>query len=167
MKFLQFLLPVVLSFITLACAAPEPGTVDHQRQLEEEARRNFYAMKERENSSRPAYGYGPVHTDASTIGPVRTNASRKGGFISINTSYFGNPFAGSRSAKSESYTRRNPRADDTVYYYDVPRPKPQPRISARDRAYERKLNQFAASLGKLPEDLTPMQRERFRLHYRE
>lgn len=51
---MKLLLPVALSLLTIACAAPKPGTAAHQRQLADEAREHFLALKEEERKSRPA-----------------------------------------------------------------------------------------------------------------
>ena len=54
------------------------------------------------------------------------------------------------------------RSDETLYLYDMPHgPEPD---SARYRAYK---IQYAHELAKLPQDLTPEEREWVRRHYRE
>lgn len=182
---MKFLPPLVFALLTTACVAPapQPGTAAHQRQLADEARENFYALKELERKSRPgavvarkeapkpafseksrkpapkvaaARSTKPAKTLAKAPAPAKRAASVK-------------PLASGQPAKSRGLFKpadsnrlaKNRRNDDTVYYYDLPRTS-EPK-SARYRAYKR---QYAEALGKSPEALTPKEREWVRMHYR-
>ena len=130
---MKSLLPLALAFLLAACATPEDKDAAHQRQLEKEARENFMALKAREGGPRP----------------VRLAQNE--------------PLTPAKTYHHSSY-RAEParRADDTIYYWDMPRRNETP--SALYLAY---LQQSARELAKRPEDLAPEEREWVRRHYRD
>jgi hypothetical protein len=154
---MKFLLALALAFLTAACAAPQPGTASHQRQLAEEARENFYLLKAQQGR--------PSRPIASIEAPAPKRARRQPSIVKQPTPAR-TRFAPARPApRALRYVASAPRTvrqvDDTIYYYDVPH-GPEP-TSARYRAAK---VQYARELSKRPQDLTSEEREWVRSHYR-
>ncbi len=139
------------ALLLASCATPppEPGTVDHQQQLADEARRNFLAMKELERQTNPAIaarqaarGSAPAQERLTPVAPISQDA---------NNQRF-------RRTEWRSTTQYN---EETVYYTAPTGPEP---TSARYLAYKQR---YAQELAKRPEDLTSEEREWVRRHYRD
>jgi hypothetical protein len=151
------LFPFSLAVILAACAAPapQPGTESHQRQLEKEARENFYAMQAENRRKNPRL---QARAEAARVEAARAEESpertpRTAKAIPRKSHDDLDPFARYRPSRN---------SDDTIYLYDMPN-GPEPR-SERYRTYK---IQYARSLAKRPEDLTPEEREWVRRHYRD
>jgi hypothetical protein len=180
---MKFLFPIACGLLLAACSSimpePKPGTAAHQQWLHEQARKNFYAMKEAERKAHPQF--------VRTAEPVVVETPRLKPFTAPPSFAFTNPFATKPApavkrhappkpattfqptpAKPIAKTKplppfeRTRKTDDTLYYYDMPH-GPEPN-SARYRAY--KL-QYARELAKSPQDLTSEEREWVRRHYRD
>ncbi len=84
---MKFFLPVVLACLAVACVPPKPGTAAHQRLLENQAKENFYALKDKERKS------APPSTVARTEEPAKVRLKP----FTATTFEFTNPFASSRT----------------------------------------------------------------------
>lgn len=152
------LLPFSLAVLLAACATPAPqtGTESHQRHLEKEARANFYAMQAEHRRKNPQLQARHEAREQERLRTASNSAERTPRPVKAiprRSRDEADPFA--RYRPSRGY-------DDTIYLSDMPN-GPEPR-SERYRTYK---IEYARSLAKSPEDLTPEEREWVRRHYRD
>lgn len=100
MRAVKFLLPLALALILAACSTPEDKEAAHQRQLHEEARANFMAMKARERKSGAPMAARTGVPAAAPLPSSRPEPRVK--------------------APRSSEPKRKPRNDETIYYWNVP-----------------------------------------------
>jgi hypothetical protein len=145
---MKFFLPATLAILLAACAfTPEDKEAAHQRQLEKEARENFYALKAQEHPNAPPAPASAAPTPAphlvafqqpqpQPMPPRRSKAAPKA------------------TAKATKVAKaRTPRPDDTVYYWQV-----QPHSNATHVRLQVAEARYARQLAKSPEQLTPEER---------
>jgi hypothetical protein len=148
---MKFLAPLTLVVLLTACSTPEDKEAVHQRQLEKEARENFYAM-------RAQLGTHPVPP------PTPTPAPDRGGlfaFVDTRPAPKSAP-ANQEPPRSSGKPRPATRGDGTLYYWDVP---PSRSTEASSRKFSSAEIRYARELAKSPETLTPEERLWAREHY--
>jgi nitrous oxide reductase accessory protein NosL len=135
-------LPLVIALLLAACSTPEDKATAHQRQLNEEARANFLALKAIERKNAPP----------KPVARAETPPASRAGLLYR----FTKPVETWKFWTSQT----KPRNDGTVYYHDLPQPaKPK---AVHHRAALRK---YARKLGKKTADLTAKERAWARAHY--
>jgi hypothetical protein len=153
---MKFLVPLALVLLFAACAStPVDTEAARQARLEKEARANFYVMRE-QLSSRPI----PPPT------PTPAPAASRGLFAFVDTRGGG---PNSQTAPPPTFPERTkpprppkaPPKDDTVYYWQVPPPRP---LAGAPQFTKAELR-YARELAKNPENLTPEERLWAREHY--
>ncbi|HEY3901155.1 MAG TPA: hypothetical protein VGM54_21270 [Chthoniobacter sp.] len=146
---MKFLVPLTVVVLLTACSTPEDKEAAHQRQLEKEAKENFYAMRAR-------LGTHPVPPPTPTPAP-----QGRGLFAFADT----HPAPKSVPVNQEqpraaAKPKPVPRGDGTVYYWDT-----RPSTEGRTRNFSGAEIRYARELAKRPENLTPEERLWAKEHY--
>ena len=144
---MKFLVPLTLVVVLTACSTPENKEASHQRQLEKEARKNFYAM-------RAQLGPAPA--------PTPTPAPEKGRLFAFVDTRPAAKSAPTNQMRPRSSWKPKPaaRGDGTLYYWDV-----RPSSEAPARKFSNAEIRYARELAKSPENLTTEERLWAREHY--
>jgi hypothetical protein len=147
---MKFLVPLTLVVFLAACSTPEDKEAAHQRQLEKEAKANFYVQRAQLST----------HIQPT---PAPTPAPERGGlFASADTPPAIKSVPANRVAPLGNSPKRSSHGDGTIYYWDVQTPRS---AEASNRNFSRAEIRYAHELAKSPENLTPEERLWAKEHY--
>ena len=152
---MKFFLPLTLAVLLAACATPQEKEVDHQQELEKEARKNFYALKAQEHPNAP-----PAPTPAPTPAPGLFAFLAPQPAATTSSTTTSRPAKIARQQATPRPRARVPQPDETVYYWQV-----QSRTAATNPRFQAAEARYARKLAKSPEDLTPEERIWAHEHY--